>query len=92
MASLVQDSEPFVVLQRLDVVATDANLRHDAGQALGRLMRWQVPGEQTPLKLVPAAAGVLAGVVAPADDLAADVAAALPVPAKAQHGAFSTPS
>jgi len=74
------------------VVANDANLRYDAVQALACLMKWQVPGEQTPLKLVPAAAGVLACVAAPAVDLAADVAAAPAAPAKAQHAAFSAPS
>lgn len=57
------------------MVANDANLHCEAVQALACLMRWQVPGELTPLRLVPAAA-----------DVAADVVAA---PAKAQRAAFA---
>ena len=74
------------------MVATDANLRYDAVHALACLMMWQVPGKLTPLRLVPAAAAVLADAAAPANDVAADVAAAPAAPAKAQRAAFAAPS
>ena len=73
--------KPFIALQKQDLVANDANLRHDAVQALACLMRWQVPWELTPLRLVPAAA-----------DVAADVVAAPAAPAKGQRAAFAAPS